>query len=320
MTEHTPDPLAWHTFALDVGDGHQLHVERAGNPDGLPVVCLHGGPASGLSAAHRRFFDAERYHIVQFDQRGSGRSTPRGGIEANTTQQLIADIERLREHLNIRQWLVLGGSWGATLGLAYAAAHRDACSALILRGLFLGRRADVRQFFDGYRSVSPAAHDLMAAHAPAELRDKLVEWMPQTLLGDDAAMKASVARAWQAWEAVMDGAPVPDLSVEEHPETVAARVDKYRVQAHYLANACFLDDGWWRAAAAALGDLPVALIHGADDRVCPVDNSRVVHAECANSVLREVPECRHNPFQPAMLAEIRQATDAFADSGAFSRG
>ena len=318
MADITPDPLAWHTFALDVGDGHQLHVELAGNPDGLPVVCLHGGPASGLSVAHRRFVDPARYHIVQFDQRGCGRSTPRGATAHNTTAHLIADIERLREHLGIARWLVLGGSWGATLGLAYAAAHRAACAGLVLRGLFFGSRADVQQFFDGHRSVSPAAHDLMAALAPTDRRSALADWIPRTLLGDDAPLQANVARAWQAWEAVMDGAPVPDLSIAEHPETLAARVDKYRVQAHYLAHGCFLDDGWWRAAAGALGDLPVAILHGVDDRICPVANSRAVHAQCANSVLVEVPGCRHNPFAADMLAAIRAATDTFAHTGAFA--
>jgi len=318
MAEHTSDPVAWQTFDLDVGEGHQLHVEQAGRPDGIPVVCLHGGPASGLSIAHRRFFDPEHYRIIQFDQRGCGRSRPRGTLEANTTAHLVADIERLRESLAISQWLVLGGSWGATLGLAYAAAHPDACLGLVLRGMFLGRPADVRDFFDEHRAVAPSAHDLMAELAPATQRGNLAQWAPGVMLGDDADLQGRLARAWQAWEAVLDGGPVPDLNVEEHPETVAARIDKYRVQAHYLANACFLDEAWWQAAARALGAMPVALIHGSDDRICPPESSRAVHGECANSVLHEVPGCRHNPFETQMLAAIRAMTDRFAEQRRFA--
>jgi len=318
MAEHTSDPVAWNAFALDVGDGHQLHVEQSGNPEGLPVVCLHGGPASGMSIAHRRFFDPERYHVIQFDQRGCGRSTPRGHTAHNTTAHLIADIERLRSALGIERWLVLGGSWGATLGLAYAAAHPQACIGLVLRGLFLGRHADVREFFDEHRAVAPSAHDLMAELAPAAHRGNLAQWVPGVMQGDDIALQARLTRAWQAWEAVLDGGPVPDLNVEEHPETVAARIDKYRVQAHYLANACFLGDTWWQGAARALGQMPVALIHGVDDRICPVDSSRAVHAECAGSELHEVPGCRHNPFEAQMLATIRTMTDRFAEHGQFN--
>ncbi|QID18414.1 alpha/beta fold hydrolase [Nitrogeniibacter mangrovi] len=318
MTETTPDPVAWDEFVLDVGDGHALYVERSGNPEGLPVVCLHGGPASGLSVAHRRFFDPARYHIIQFDQRGCGRSRPRGSLEHNTTDHLIADIERLRAHLGLGQWLVMGGSWGATLALAYASTYPRHCTGLMLRGLFMGAPADVRDFFEAHRAVSPPAHDLMAELAPPPQRDRLAAWMLGALLSGDARLQARASRAWQAWEAVMDGAPVPDLSIEEHPETVAARVDKYRIQAHYLQHGCFLDEGWWRGAAAALGELPVAIVHGADDRICPIENSRQVHAACANSVLMEVPGCRHNPFEADMLATIRAATDRFASERRFA--
>jgi len=311
MSERTPDPQSWRDFSLDVGDGHALHVEQSGNPDGLPVVCLHGGPASGMSVAHRRFFDPERYHIIQFDQRGCGRSAPRGETANNSTEALVADIETLRQHLGIERWLVLGGSWGATLGLAYAAAYPSACLGLVLRGFFTGSEIAVADFFDGHRELSPAGHDLLANLAPDEYRDRLCQWVPEVMSGTDLELQARVARAWQAWEAIMDGGPVPDLSVAEHPETLAARVDKYRVQAHYLAHACFLAPGWWQDAAAYLVDMPVELIHGVDDRICPVEASRALHCLLPRSLLTEVPGCRHNPFEPATLAAVRAATDRF---------
>lgn len=315
MSEHTPDPQSWREFSLDVGDGHQLHVEQSGNPDGVPVVCLHGGPASGMSVAHRRFFDQERYHIIQFDQRGCGRSTPRGGTAHNTTAHLLADIDALRAELGIERWLVFGGSWGATLALAYVAGHPDACSGLVMRGFFTGSEAAIQDFFEGHRSVSPAGHDLIAALAPSSAA--ITQWVLEVMTGTDTELQARVARAWQAWEVVMDGGPVPDLSVAEHPETELARIDKYGVQAHYLAHACFLTPGWWHEAAAGVGDLPVAIIHGVDDRICPVETSRELHQLLPHGLLTVVPGCRHNPFESAMLAAIREATDRFAATGRF---
>ena len=317
MAAHLPDLVAWREFALDVGDGHRLHVEQSGNPDGLPVVCLHGGPASGLSVAHRRFFDPARYHVIQFDQRGCARSTPRGATAYNTTAHLIDDIETLRTTLGIERWLVMGGSWGATLGLAYAATHPAACLGLLSRGVFLGSAAEVRALFEGHRDLSPAGHDLLALLAPAERRGALTEWVLEVMTGNDLAIQTPVARAWQAWEGVLDGGPVPDLSVDEHPETALARVDKYRVQAHYLARGCFLDALWWRGAVRALAGLPVAWLHGTDDRICPVENSRAAAAEGEGSLLVEVPDCRHNPFEAPMLEALRQATDHFAAHGRF---
>jgi len=317
MTPYTPDPQSWRVFSLDVGDGHALHVEQSGNPDGVPVVCLHGGPASGMAVAHRRFFDPERYHIIQFDQRGCGRSMPRGETVHNTTAHLLGDIERLRVHLGIDRWLVLGGSWGATLALAYAAASPSRCLGLVLRGFFTGSADAVRQFFDGHRELSPAGHDHLAQLAPETWRGRLADWVPTVMAGGDTELQARVARAWQAWEGVMDGGPVPDLSVAEHPETEIARIDKYRVQAHYLVNACFLAPEWWLDAALRLGKLPVAIVHGADDRICPADTSQALHRQLTGSVLAVVPGCRHNPFEPAMLAAIRACTDRFAATGGF---
>ncbi len=311
MSDHTPDPQSWRDFSLDVGDGHRLHVEQSGHPDGLPVVCLHGGPASGMSVAHRRFFDPERYHIIQFDQRGCGRSLPRGETRHNTTEKLISDIETLRAHLGIDRWLVLGGSWGATLGLAYAAAHPAVCLGLVLRGFFTGSPMAVAEFFDGHRELSPAGHDLLATLAPADARAQLSPWVLEVMQGDDVDLQSRVARAWQAWEVVMDGAPVPDLSVAEHDETQMARIDKYRVQAHYLAHACFLAPGWWQDAAGYLTEMPVALIHGVDDRICPIESSRALHRLLPRSTMTEVSGCRHNPFEPDMLTAVRAATDRF---------
>lgn len=309
MIDDAPLSPVWQTDALPVGDGHVLHVEQSGHPQGLPVLCLHGGPASGLSPAHRRFFDPARYRIIQFDQRGCGRSTPRGATAHNTTADLLADVGCLRAHLGIERWLVFGGSWGATLGLAYAAAQPQACLGLMLRGVFLASRAEVAAFFDGFE----------LADATADGRAPGAAGVFERMLGGDRPMQARLSAAWQAWESSKDGIALAAQGAEEDvaDAAVAARIDKYRVQAHYLANDGFLPPGWWRRAAAALGDLPVAIVHGTDDRICPLENSRRLQYVCANSVLVAVAGGRHNPFAPDMLAAIRWLTDRYAAQGRF---
>ncbi len=304
-----PDP--WSVFALDVGDDHRLHVEQSGAPDGLPVICLHGGPGSGMAAAHRQFFDAARYHIIQFDQRGCGRSTPRGGLAHNSTAHLVADIERIRQHLGIDRWLVFGGSWGATLALAYAAAHRGACLGVILRGMFFGSADDLRRFFDDGQRHAPAVHTRLAALAPPGARTRLANWLPAALLTARPADQAPLVTAWMAWENALDSGPTAPFTPPTG-DALAAAIDKYRVQAHYLHHHCFLAEGWWRDAAAALADLPVAILHGTQDRICHPDNARAVHAACPGSRLQLIDGCGHSPFAPAMAAALVEATRRFA--------
>ena len=311
-------PAPWSVFALDVGDGHQLHVEQSGAPDGLPVICLHGGPGSGMSAGHRQFFDATRYHIVQFDQRGCGSSTPRGGLEHNTTAHLVADIERIRQHLGIDHWLVFGGSWGATLAIAYVAAHRSACLGAILRGVFLASGDDLRRFFDDSHHHAPAIHVRLAALAPPGARSKLANWLPAALLGARPNEQAALTTAWMAWENALDNGPAAHFNPPAG-DALAAAIDKYRVQAHYLHHNCFLENDWWRNAAAAMTGLPVAIVHGTQDRICHPDNARAVHTACAGSVLQLIEGCGHSPFAPAMAAALGEATGRFAEDGDFSK-
>ncbi|TVT44965.1 MAG: alpha/beta fold hydrolase [Denitromonas halophila] len=310
-----PDP--WSVFSLDVGDGHQLHIEQSGAPNGLPVICLHGGPGSGMSAGHRQFFDAARYHIVQFDQRGCGRSTPRGGLTHNTTAHLVADIERIRLHLGIDRWLVFGGSWGATLAMAYGAAHLGTCLGVILRGVFLGSADDLRRFFDDGHHHAPAIHARLAALAPPGARSKLAHWLPAALLAARPAEQATLTTAWMAWENALDNGPTAAFTPPTG-DALAAAIDKYRVQAHYLHHGCFLEDGWWRDAVTTLAGRPVAILHGTQDRICHPDNARAVHTACPGSVLQLVDGCCHSPFAPAMAAALGGATRQFAEHGGFA--
>ncbi|MBX3685176.1 MAG: alpha/beta fold hydrolase [Rhodocyclaceae bacterium] len=305
-------------FPLDVGDGHRLHVEQSGAPDGLPVICLHGGPGSRMAAAHRQFFDATRYHIIQFDQRGCGRSTPRGGLAHNTTAHLVADIERIRQHLGIDRWLVFGGSWGATLAMAYAAAHRSACLGAILRGVFLASADELSRFFDDSHQHAPAIHARLAALAPPGARSKLANWLPAALLAASPNDQATLSVAWMAWENALDNGATAHFTPPTG-DALAAAIDKYRVQAHYLHHNCFVQNGWWRDAATAMAGLPMAIVHGTQDRICHPDNARAVHAASTRSVLQLVDGCGHSPFSPAMAAALGEATRQFAANGGFSR-
>jgi len=305
---------------LDVGDGHRVHYEQAGNPEGLPVVVLHGGPGSGSSPRQRVFYDPARFRIVQFDQRGCGRSEPMGELAHNRTAKLVGDIERLREHLAIERWLVSGGSWGSTLALAYSAAHRDRVGGVILRAVFLAGRSDIDWYFDGSRVIAPQAHEQFMTAIPRRWRRRVVQYLDRSLRGDDADKALHLATAWMNYEAVLSGSdPAFPQAVPPPAGGAVALCAKYRVQAHYLAQRCFLGHGAVLAAAAALRGVPVALIHGTRDLVCLPQGAWRIHRACAGSRLAWAPGAGHNPFHPAMDRLMRDALDAFLADGDFRR-
>ncbi|MBS0346624.1 MAG: alpha/beta fold hydrolase [Proteobacteria bacterium] len=288
---------------LDVGDGHRLYFETWGNPAGTPVVVLHGGPGSGCSPRLRELYDARRHHVVFFDQRGCGRSLPFGEIRANTTAHLIDDIERLRRHLGIARWWVSGGSWGATLALAYAAAHPQVVDGLVVRSAFLPGDGNVRWFFEGLAALRPEAWRALSA-ALGGAPDLLAE-LAFRLSGDDRELARDAALAWLTYEqAVNDpAAPLPSPTTEELDRLVG----KYRLQAHYLKSGCFLDEAAFLDACAGLSGVPVWLIHGRDDVVCPPPNAERIHARIAGSRLVWIDGCVHDPFHPGMAAAWRVA-------------
>lgn len=308
---------------LDVGDGHRLYYERCGQPDGLPVLFLHGGPGSGCNARQRQLFDPKRFHVVLFDQRGCGRSTPRGECHANTTRELIDDIERLRKHLSIERWLVFGGSWGAALAAAYCSAHPQGCLGAILRGSFLTGQADLDWFFgpEGAGAIcADAWSGFCAALPPAAEGRALAALCARLGDGGDARDARAAAEAWAAWEeALMTPGRAPVTPAARDAAEQAALIDKYRVQAHYLAHRCFLGEEAVLEAAGRMTGIPTAIVHGRLDLVCRARNALRLHAALPGSRLLLVDGAGHSPFEPPLTRALRAALAHFAEHRDFER-
>ncbi|WP_349359846.1 prolyl aminopeptidase [Stappia sp.] len=298
---------------LPVSDLHTLHYEQCGNPDGVPVVMLHGGPGGGTTPIMRRFHDPSVYRIVLFDQRGCGRSTPHAELRDNTTWDLVADIERLRTHLGIARWQVFGGSWGSTLALAYAQTHPDRVTALVLRGIFLMRRAELAWFYqEGASWLYP---DLFAPYRdfiPEDERGDLIAAYHRRLTCPDEAIQVSAAQRWALWEGAT-------LSVLRDPEREAAFHDpRYahafaRIEAHYFINGGFLphDDQLLRDIDR-IRDIPGVIVHGRHDVVTPMKNAYDLAEAWPQADLRVVEDAGHAASEPGIAAELVAAGRRFA--------
>jgi len=314
-----PEIEPFDTGWLDVGDGHRIHFEQVGCRQGLAAVYVHGGPGSGCSPRQRRFFDPRRYRAVLFDQRGSGRSTPRGETRHNTTEHLIADLERLRIHLGIERWLVVGGSWGASLAIAYAARHPNSVAGLVLRGVFLTGRRDLEWFFQESAAFAPDAWQRFADVAPQRRRRNLLDYLARSLAGGDPDQALRVAMAWAHYEQALSGglaAPAPAAAAGT--EAALRLVDKYRVQVHYLSRRCFLGEARLLHCTSLLQRIPAALVHGRLDLVCRPANAWRVHRTLHGSRLSLVEGCGHDPFVPAMARCLTGVIDHFAAHGDFA--
>ena len=303
-----PYQVGW----LDVGDDHRIYFEQCGQREGLPMVFLHGGPGSGCSPRHRQLFDPARCRVILFDQRGCGRSQPRGALQANTSDHLVADIELLRQHLGIARWLVVGGSWGAGLALAYAAAHPASCLGLVLRGVFLGRPTDVDWFFQQARQLLPDAWATLAQQAPATARGDLLRWLSEGLQGDQPQVALERARAWQAWEVALSERQASTAPPGSIAGDAAALLDKYRLQSHYLLNGCFWGDVGLLARARSLASVPTAILHGRLDWICRPQAAWELQHSLPGSRLQWLDDCGHSPFEPAMAQALSQAVGHFA--------
>jgi proline iminopeptidase len=296
---------------LQVDALHALYWEECGNPAGIPAVFLHGGPGAGSAPKHRRFFDPQRYRIVVYDQRGAGRSTPLGELRDNTTAHLLADLEKLRDHLGVKRWLVFGGSWGSTLALAYAQAHPERCLALVLRGIFLCRPSEIAWFLQGMRTVFPEAWEEFAQHLPAEERADLLGNYHRRLVHPDPAVHMPAARAWSRYEGACSSL-IPDEEVTAHfaDETVALGLA--RIEAHYFVHDSFLRPGELLEGAKRLQDIPGIIVQGRYDMVCPIVSAHALHAAWPQAQYRIIADAGHSAWEPGILAALVEATDGLA--------
>jgi len=296
-------PLApFKTFHLAVTEGHSIYVEQSGNVSGIPVIFLHGGPCSGTRPSHRQFFNPDFFHIILFDQRGCGQSKPFGKIAGNTTADLIADMEAIREYLSIGTWVLFGGSWGAALALLYAQQFKERVEALVLRGVFLARRQDMDWFIKaGANKIYPELFEDLLAALPEHAVNERVERLYQTVFGADEKAAIKAAQAWEAWGSQL--AVGADYNGEEASGDAEKLLAQVKMELHYAKNNYFIEDNQILNQCGTLTDIPAVIIHGRQDLVCPL--------EAAWSLARALPQADFNVLPAA--GHIAQG-DAMVDA------
>lgn len=311
---------AYASGMVDVGAPHRLYWEQSGNPKGVPVVFLHGGPGAGTAPAYRRFFDPDRYRIILFDQRGAGRSTPEADLTDNTTGHLVADIEQLREHLGVERWIVFGGSWGSTLALAYGEAHPQRCIGFILRGIFLFSQAEVDWFIGGGARGNgmgwffPEAHRAFAAHIPPAERADLLRAYYKRLIDPDPTVHRPAAAAWCAYENACSrlipagrGARAETAADQYYVGALAMA----RIEAHYMVHGGFLAPDQLLDGLGALANHPAVIVQGRYDMVCPIATADRLARAWSGAQYRVVADAGHSSMEPGIRAALVKATEDF---------
>jgi len=307
------DPIEpYDTGRLKVSDVHELYYEQCGNPNGKPVVFLHGGPGGGLVPEYRQFHDPQAYRIVLFDQRGSGKSTPHASLEENTTWHLVADIERLREHLGIDKWQVFGGSWGSTLALAYAETHPDPATELVLRGIFLCRPKEIKWFYqEGASWIFADVWEEYLKVIPENERDDMVSAYYRRLTSNDEKVRVEAARAWSIWEGSTSRLFFDYESIERFgdPEFALAFA---RIECHYFMNNCFFkSDNHLIENVGKIRHIPGVIVQGRYDVVCPMMSAWDLRRAWPEAELHITPSAGHAIMEPGNLSALVEATDRF---------
>jgi proline iminopeptidase len=296
-------------------DGHQIYFEESGDIKGIPVVFLHGGPGSGSSENHRRYFDPAKYRIINFDQRGCNRSIPNGLTENNTSQHLIADIESIREQLNIDNWVIFGGSWGATLGLLYAQAFPEKVCGMILRGSFLARKRDLDWFiYDGASRIFPDYWQNFIEIIPQEEREDLVNAYHKRVHGKNEKEKKEAAIAWSTWAGRIVTYLISGINPDNYkPENIERTVSEVLIETHYAKHRYFIAENQILDHIAKLPEVPIHIIHGRRDLTCTLESSWVLDQAIPGSKLVIVKEGGHLAGETAMIDALVSATDLVAE-------
>jgi len=306
-----PEFEAYKKEYLKVSELHTLYVEQAGNPDGVPVVFLHGGPGGGISPDYRRFFNPKKYRIVLFDQRGSGLSTPAAELRENTTWDLVADIEKIREHMGIDKWVVFGGSWGSTLALTYAISHPDRVTHLVVRGIFLCRPSEIHWFYQhGASEIFPDIWENYCNHIPVEERHDFVKAYYKRLTHENQEIRLQAAKAWSKWEAATSRLFIDPSAVDEFEDPTYA-LQFARIECHYfINNAFFKTNNWILENISKIRHIPCDIIQGRYDVVCPTKSAWDLHTIWPEARLKIIPDAGHSMNEPGIKAALIAACDA----------
>jgi proline iminopeptidase len=299
-----PSIEPYRTGRLPVDDLHTIYWEECGNPSGVPVLFLHGGPGAGCSPEHRRFFDPQYYRIVLFDQRGAGRSTPHGETRNNTTAHLVRDIEALRGLLKIPQWHVFGGSWGSTLALAYAQTHPQPCLSLTLRGIFLLQAYEVDWFLHGMRNFAPQAWEQFVEFLPEPLRGDLCDGYWTQLNHELPEIRAAAANAWAGYEAKSVSLRTSGTTVASGPVASPSAVGLARLEVHYMRSQQFVPDDALMRGVQRIRHIPCAIVQGKYDLLCPPITAVALHAAWPESTLQIIEDAGHSAFEPGIRAAL----------------
>ena len=308
-----PPVEAYNTGRLRVSELHELYFEESGTPAGKPVVFLHGGPGGGSDPKQRRFFNPEKYRIVNFDQRGCGKSIPYASLEANTTWDLVADIEKLREHLGIARWQVFGGSWGSTLALAYAQTYPEKVTELVLRGIFLLRKQEIDWFYQrGASAIYPDVWEAYWEHIPEAERGDMLAAYYKRLTSEDASVRLAAAKKWSGWEGATSKL-VPDASFAGHYEEDEFALAFARIEAHYFVNKGFLEtDDQLLRNVGRIRHIQAVIVQGRYDVVCPMESAWALHRVWPEAELVVTADSGHSAFDAPNSRALVAATDKFA--------
>ena len=302
------------TGFLKVSDLHTIAWERSGNPDGIPIIVIHGGPGGGSQPAYRRYFDPEKFNIIQFDQRGCGKSTPYAELDENNTQSSVSDMEALRQYFGIDSWHVFGGSWGSTLSLIYAQHHPECVLSLTLRGIFMCRKSELHWFYqDGASHVFPEAFEPYREHIPTEEQDDLIKAYYSRLTSDDVNVRRAAAREWTRWE-MATSRLFPDPEYLDKAEDLDFAVAFARIECHYFINAIFVDEAYILKNTEIIANIPTTIVQGRYDMVCPARSAWQLHKALPLSKLVIVADAGHSMGEVSIARELVSATDKILQS------
>ncbi len=307
-----PEISPYHTTWLERPHGHKIYVELSGNPHGKPIIFLHGGPGGGTNPKQRQFFDPKHYQIILFDQRGCGQSKPLGETNGNTTADLLSDIEAIRKHFNIKNWIIFGGSWGSALALAYATQHPETIKALILRGIFLSRKTELDWFLGEVRAFFPEAHQTLLDFLPIDKRNELVKNYSEFVFSNDLKISGSASIAWNRFESgLLKLIPQVEENKTLTDEDIQNEIARARVQLHYIKDQCFIDGKKILEEVKKLKNIPITIIQGRYDMVCPPITAYELYQCMPHANFIMVPDAGHSASEPSMTSELVKATNHY---------